>query len=505
MKHFYLFVLLLISSITYSQITLLKDINASPYPFGQESYNSSPDKLFAFNGKFYFAADDSQATNTGGIDAGKELWVSDGTPEGTVLLKDLDGSAESSNPTYFFELNNKLYFNAAIPGADTYSVYTTDGTEAGTVIITDDFRTGEIAVIIGNKAYMRNFNADYTGKYYEFDGTTFTELPDVGTGTAMASSEYAALDDNSIIFNMTYDDGGTGTSAGIELYLYDITNQTYTLIKDFNDAGDTYLGHMTKLGDKVYFEYDNGLWVTDGTSAGTTAITSATSVEKLKSFYVWEGKLYFEGDAGSFDQLWVYDPVAETTTNISGYSEDNPNGLNFNHDPVHFAAPGDGYLYYAGKSVGTFATYRLYRTNGVSIEPIEIDLFDNVDEIIVLNNKLYFEASNNTLNTDYTAGTVDIGRELFTYTNDELNTLSTTTFDLDNSFSVYPNPSTDLFNIKTTLTGSVNYTLYNVLGTKVLSGTVENDIINHNLQSGMYLLKLDNGSVSTTKKVIVKN
>jgi ELWxxDGT repeat protein len=505
MRHFYLFVLLLISSITYSQITLVKDINASPFPFGDANYDSSPDKLFAFNGKFYFAADDSQATNTGGIDAGKELWVSDGTPEGTVLLKDLDGSADSSNPNNFFELNNKLYFNAANTGADTYSVYTTDGTEAGTTVINDDFRSGSIAVIIGNKAYLRNFNADYTGKYYEFDGTTFTELPDVGTGTAMASSEYAGLDDNSIIFNMKYDDGGTGTSAGIELYIYDITNQTYTLIKDFNDAGDTYLSHMTKLGNKVYFEYDNGLWVTDGTSAGTTAITSATSVEKLKSLYAWEGKLYFEGDAGSFDQLWVYDPVAETTTNISGYSEDNPNGLNFNHDPVHFAAPGDGYLYYAGKSASTFATYRLYRTDGVKIEPIEIDLFDDVDEIIASNNKLYFEASYNTTNDDLDLGPIDIGKELFTYTNDKLNTLTTTTFELDNSFSVYPNPSANLFNVKTTLTGSVNYTLYNILGAKVLSGTVKNDIINHNLQSGMYLLKLDNGSVSTTKKVIVKN
>ncbi|QDO95493.1 T9SS type A sorting domain-containing protein [Formosa sediminum] len=502
MKHYYLFALLLISSLANSQqITLVKDINAFPGAVGKEGRHSSPNNLTAFNGKLYFAADDQIASNTNGVDVGIELWVSDGTPEGTVLLKDIDGSSDDSSPSKFFELNNKLYFQVYETSTGNYSLYTTDGTEAGTVLLFNDFQF-EPPTIIGNKAYMRKYITDadgvFTGIYYEFDGTNLQVLPDTGSGTISAGSNYIALNDNSILFNMTYTVGGT--SDGQELYLYNISNQTYTLVKNFDDAnGDSSLTHFTKMGDNVYFEYDNNLWVTDGTAAGTTQVTIASSINGLASLFAWENKLYFEGDDGSFDQLWVYDPTANKVTNLSGTTEANPTGFSFNHDPVHFVAPGDGYLYYAGKSVATFASYNLYRTNGVTIESIEMDLIDSVDDIVKLNNALYFEAAYTDSNPEFT----DLGRELYTYTNDKL--LSTNTFELNNSISIYPNPSTSFLNVKTTLDGEINYSIYNLLGKQVQTGTINNNVINHNLTSGLYLLKLDNGTQSITKKIIVKN
>ncbi|WP_067149493.1 T9SS type A sorting domain-containing protein [Pseudotamlana agarivorans] len=498
MKNYYMLVLLLITSLANAQqITLVKDINY--YFLGEANFQSSPANLTAFNGKLYFSADDSQATNTGGIDVGKELWVSDGTPEGTVLVKDLDGSSDSSNPEHFFELNNKLYFQAQDFAQNSYNFFTTDGTEAGTVSLGNNFQGGA-PIVIGNKAYMRSFfldaNNNFLGIYYEFDGTTFQALPDSGTGEVKAGSSYIALDNNSILFNMTYT--VAGTSVGQELYMYNITNQSYTLIKNFDDGpGDSNLYHFTKLGDDVYFEYDSDLWVTDGTTGGTTPIASASAINDIGEIYAWGGKLYFEGDDGNNDQLWAYDPATDKATSITDFA--------FRHDPVHFAAPGDGYLYYAGKSQALSATFRLYRTDGVAIEPIEIDLIDNIDDIAVLNHKLYFEASFNTSNEDPTLGNVDIGRELFTYTNDELNTLDTSAFEFNNSISIYPNPSTSFVNIKTTLEGQINYSIYDLLGKQVLGGTMNNNIINYNLTSGLYLLKLDNGLQSITKKIIVKN
>ena len=59
--------------------------------------------FFVYNNKIYFAADDSNGSNTGGADLGKELWVTDGTDAGTSLVKDLRIGSASSSPSSFFE------------------------------------------------------------------------------------------------------------------------------------------------------------------------------------------------------------------------------------------------------------------------------------------------------------------------------------------------------------------------------------------------------------------
>ncbi|MDA9176184.1 hypothetical protein N9O95_03760 [Alphaproteobacteria bacterium] len=59
------------------------------------------------NGKLYFSADD-------GIN-GEELWVTDGTSSGTVMLEDINVGSGSSTPIYgldMAELNGKVYFGA---------------------------------------------------------------------------------------------------------------------------------------------------------------------------------------------------------------------------------------------------------------------------------------------------------------------------------------------------------------------------------------------------------
>ncbi|GAA3651021.1 T9SS type A sorting domain-containing protein [Flavivirga jejuensis] len=504
MKQIYFYAILLLSGIANSQtthITLVKDINPGTKP-------SSPTSLFAFNGKLYFAADDSSGSNTGETDVGNELWVSDGTETETKLVKDLDGTDADSNPGNFFILNNALYFQAYDAGTASYNMYTTDGTEDGTNSFNNNFQAG-IPTIVGDKAYMRSYvwNADFTdltGTYYEFNGETFKELPDSGEGSVNVgyNAGYIALDDNSILFNTEYTIAGE-TPLGPELYLYNITDQTYTLIKNFGDDGTVVDGeleylsmsYLTKLGDAVYFSFDGKLWITDGTTDGTMQVSTTAAIGDVRDLYVWEDKLFFEGDLEPendttvFDQLYVYDPDADSLTDITG-----PYNIERDHNPMHFAAPGDGYLYYAGRSSSDL--HNLFKTDGVTIETVESGLIDNVDDIVVLNNKLYFEA-------DFKIDFFSIGRELFSV--DPSSILSASEFELDSSLSIYPNPSTNYFNVQSTLEGEINYTIYNVTGKKVLKGTIENEVINHNLTSGLYLLKLDNGFNSISKKIVVKN
>lgn len=98
--------------------------------------------LVVFNNEVYF-------NGTLGDD-GEELWKTNGTSEGTVRIKNIgtDNVIEDSFPTNLFVLNNTLYFQAYQHQVTGREWWKTDGTEAGTVLISDtntgsgDFNTG---------------------------------------------------------------------------------------------------------------------------------------------------------------------------------------------------------------------------------------------------------------------------------------------------------------------------------------------------------------------------
>ncbi len=83
--------------------------------------NSSPTNLLVHEGLLYFTADN-------GVD-GVELWKSDGTDAGTIMVKDINVSG-SSDPTAFTVVNGLLYF-AADDGVNGTELWTRAGTSAG--------------------------------------------------------------------------------------------------------------------------------------------------------------------------------------------------------------------------------------------------------------------------------------------------------------------------------------------------------------------------------------
>src|SRR5205085_187558 len=92
-------------------------------------FGSNPSNLTNVNGTLYFTANDGPH--------GYELWKSDGTTAGTVLVKDIYlGLYYSSNPTNLANVNGTLYFQATdrTHGAELWK---SDGTAAGTVLVAD--------------------------------------------------------------------------------------------------------------------------------------------------------------------------------------------------------------------------------------------------------------------------------------------------------------------------------------------------------------------------------
>jgi ELWxxDGT repeat protein len=67
---------------------------------------------------------------------GTELWKSDGTAGGTVLLKDIFSGSLSSEPNYLTAADGRLFFTAD-DRVGSRKLWQTDGTSAGTVAVTD--------------------------------------------------------------------------------------------------------------------------------------------------------------------------------------------------------------------------------------------------------------------------------------------------------------------------------------------------------------------------------
>ncbi len=471
MKKLYtLLVASFIAATTFSQITLVEDINPG-------TGNSSPANLFKDGDYIYFAADDAAAT----IDHGKELWRTNGTT--TELVKDLREGTGNSTPGNFFNFNSTLYFTAH--NGTTSVVHSTDGTETGTLDL--ELSQGIFFPLEYNGLiYFVNSTAGNT--LYTFNGSVVSAAANNGNlGTELISSgNMIGLSNKLIIYMKTANESA---SIGIELYQYDPETGIYTLIKDITgDDSSASISNMTVIGTKVYFEALNTLWETDGTTDGTVEVSVASGISGVANFYAWNDKLYFEGDNGTNgDQLYVYDPSGPSVTSLSNISGDNSD-----HNPSDYCVY-DGYLYYAGCDNNDTKKH-LFRTDGSSIEQIDDAIID-VDEIVELNGILYFEAEDAT-------GTETTGNELFSF---DPSTYIPNAIDQNylNSLSLYPNPTNGIINISGLENSDVEYTVYDISGRTVQAGIVNNQI-RLDAASGIYIIELKDGNNISTHKVQIK-
>lgn len=115
---------------------LLKDINT----MGENPSvsNSTSGYFTEYKGKVFFAATSGEY--------GGELWVTDGTTAGTVIFKDIIAGTSGSNPSNLTLHNGLLYFLANDPAAGR-ELWVTDGTADGTHLV-GDFNPGSTGLSV---------------------------------------------------------------------------------------------------------------------------------------------------------------------------------------------------------------------------------------------------------------------------------------------------------------------------------------------------------------------
>ncbi len=113
------------------------------------------------NGTLYFRANDGAN--------GTELWKSDGTSAGTVLVRNISPGASGAFPNYLTNVNGTLYF-LADDGTNGSELWKSDGTSAGTAQVRD-INPGDYSA---SARYLTNVNG--TLYFTAHDGSSGSEL-----------------------------------------------------------------------------------------------------------------------------------------------------------------------------------------------------------------------------------------------------------------------------------------------------------------------------------------
>ncbi|MCX6316412.1 MAG: T9SS type A sorting domain-containing protein [Bacteroidetes bacterium] len=315
-----------------------------------------------------------------GYDAanGNELWVTDGTATGTHIVKDINAGSGGSSPLAFCKLGNDVFFTAI--ESSGRKLWKTDGTEAGTIQISvaEPFFILDNAVgIVNNKMIFYAHNTVDGFEPYVSDGTA--------AGTFMLANIHPA--------------GNSWLTQSQNVHLR--FNSNYCFFIAFNGTA-------------------NGLWRTDGTSAGTIQLSSNAQAV----FSGVSGGSYTETDENG---LWMIEyNSAGSGSNEKLYRSDGTvagtylvaSGLSF----AQYLKSYKGGLWMASRNTGSPANTEPWRSGGIapatnrafeiepgnSGSPTFTPLSSNPYAFFVKNGKLYFFAERS----------IPSGHNLYQYTGD---------------------------------------------------------------------------------------
>lgn len=376
------------------------------------SSSATPRKFIEYNNQLYFTA---IGNNVSGI--GDELYVTNGTQAGTQLVSNINPSfGASSTPENLTVYNNELYFSA-FTNANGRELYKTNGT---TVTLVKDIAVGtedgiQNSNFIELNGFLYFFAQDTTGTGFDLwrtDGTTngTVKMVDLNSNSIAGDKLYFRKLNNELYF-LAQD--MNDITIGIELYKYNPTNNTVSLVIDVVAGnGQTSIilyGFFTLFDNKLFFVADGKLRYTDGitTSIVTNGATNLNGYSKLK---VLNNQLIFIANSSNNGSQDIYKCTYDNalsnykidlvynftqTTNLpfaSSTSDDGFEVFTEVNNKLYFAAresssPNAGVVFqiYATDGTTTNVTVPITYTGSPSVRPIYY--------ITAVQGKLYYQSS----------------------------------------------------------------------------------------------------------------
>ncbi|MDP7373781.1 MAG: hypothetical protein QF588_07860, partial [Candidatus Poseidoniaceae archaeon] len=385
--------------VSVSNPHMIKDI----YSGANNGISGDCEDMLVVNNTLFFRGNDGSN--------GVELWKSDGTSSGTVMVKDLNSGSGSSNPSDFTTANDKLFFTTATSSYQ-FRRWVSDGTNVGTYDV---------------GYWSSNFNAifypeiEYNGSIYGqgWDGhrvlfslneTTYERVADLGGGH---NNPRALTIYDGWLYFLTYETAsGTGclyrtngTEAGTSMFVCGTPQHHPMGANGVNEF------EMQVFNDELYFIRDAGhgdeLWKTDGTQSGTVMVkdifpgpSSGFCSHPLSSclggsrLFATENYLLFDVDSDGDGQLelWKTDGTSGGTSMLKELFLPGANEIYYHQV--------DEIIYFRASQHGSYQDSELWSTDGTPAGTVRVeDIWEGPSgsaprDIIDVDGTLYFIAYN---------------------------------------------------------------------------------------------------------------
>lgn len=367
---------------------LLKDIN----PNGKSDIKNI--KVVSIRGalKALFSANNGTS--------GEELWITDGTSDGTKLVEDINANAGYSSPADFEQFQNRVLFSA-IDATHGRELWITDGTESGTELVKDinpggpsSFVTGSKIVVNDNAAYINLNNGSVANSTVLIQtGGTFSSTSSLGSGflnpsnlTLFAGKVYFTIPPTSKgnLYYMGNEPMPIAVNNSFTYYYWIAENLTVSKDKLFFLAGDPN-GQMdlAVIDSTLDSEISQLIKLT-----GASTDPFPKNPEKRKLIPIPNGNVYFfTGTESKRTRLWISNGTQQGTKPI----------LNLLFGDYSYIRTFNNKLFFITNDIG--GQYNCYVTDNGGEASLVKDLspvlnIDNVYPLSQSGNWLYFSAYN---------------------------------------------------------------------------------------------------------------